>query len=178
MKTLTPVQKKFLLSLLQAISDIGGPVSTSDIRNIHGKSDSGVRSHIRRMTNRGYITCVGKLSQKKMFVPTQKGMDAIADEIHDHPILSIMDTVDSFCIGGQCHTVGCERPAEDFYRNGFYCRRCIIGHDEEEDIRDIRKYHEGRWGVGSIAGQVIEAATPLRSDDSIIDGDELLDIGD
>lgn len=178
MKQLTPVQKHFLLSLLQAMSDTGGPVSTSDIRQLHGKSDSGVRSHIRRMTEGGYITCVGKFSQKKMFVSTQKGMDAVADEIQGNPILSIMDTVDSFCIGGQCQTVGCEHPAEDFYRDGFYCRRCIIGYDEDDDIRDIRRYHEGRWGVGSIAGQVLEAATPLNSEDSIASGDELLDVGD
>jgi len=158
---LTGVQKKFLVSVLSAIVDNGGPVSVPEIRDVHGQSESRIRSHIKTLQRGGYLCCVGK-SKVKKFVPSISGLDAVFDLIYEDPRY---DDLEKLCVGGRCQRSGCNNLADDFFKDGYYCRLCIIGHNDESDMADIRRSHELRWFAPSVLGQALDMINPTYGDD-------------
>lgn len=160
-RTLTEVQRNFLVSVLSAMVVRGGPVSVKEIRGFYGHSDSRVRSHIKSLQRGGFLCCVGKARVKK-FVPSSDGVDAVFDLIRNDPRF---DDLERYGVGGKCQKPGCERLADDFFRDGYYCRRCMMGHDDDSDMRDIRETHESGWYSKSILGQALDMINPTHGED-------------
>jgi predicted DNA-binding transcriptional regulator len=166
-KLLTNIQKDFLVSMLYAIVEKGGPVSVEEIKGYHGKSDSRVRSHLKALSRRGLMRCVGKAKVKK-YVLSDEGVDSINDRICNNPTF---DNLEGLCIGGKCQRVGCSSEAVDFFRDGYYCRKCIIGHDDASDLMDIRMRHEMTWCTPSMGSQLLEMVAPTFGED-LLDTEE------
>jgi len=156
-KNLTPQQRSFMKALQEAIAKWNRPVSVDQIRIQLRKSDSRVRSHIKVLIRRGYVCCVGK-ARVKRYVPSMLWLEEIdRDEAFDEMALP--------CVGGTCETPGCTRMAEDYWRDGYYCRKCIIGHDELSDRQDIRRQYLERLGPSSSAGFLLEQVWPTYNED-------------
>ena len=148
-------------------------VSIDEIKKELRKSDSRVRSHIKTLNRKGMIRCVGKAKVKK-FSPSRDGLEAMYSEIFEDPKY---DDLEDCCIAGECMTSGCSRVAEDYWRDGYYCRGCIIGLDVLGDRLDIKKWHEKSWVAPSGAGQVLEMVQPSYSDDISLEDEIDLDNG-
>lgn len=154
----TIVQKQFLLSVVRAIIKKRSAVSTVEIKEVHGRSESCVRNHVVRMEDRGFMVLVGKSDHRQMFAPTRAGMQEIDGELIEeakiNPIYDVIRRQNIFCIGGQCQDPCCVNPAEDFYRGKFFCRDHIMGCSPKEDMVNLHCDHEALWGAQSIAGDV------------------------
>jgi hypothetical protein len=143
---LTTIQKDFLMALLSAVVDKRGPVSIAEVQRCHEVSSSRARSCIKALLKKKCLLYVGKAGGIKRFAPSVQAIELVHGEIGDNPKYDDIDALCS-CIGGRCQNEGCENLAEDFFRDGYYCRRCIIGHDDETDKADIREQHGLRWGT-------------------------------
>jgi hypothetical protein len=55
--------------------------------------------------------------------------------------------------------------AEDYWRDGYYCRDCIVGHDAVSDTRDLRERFERTISPQSPAGQLLELVWPTHGED-------------
>ena len=154
--SITEVQREFLFSVVKAIVRKGSSVSTVEIQESHGRSESCVRNHIGRLDEYGLIICVGKVDHHKMFTLSQQGIniifDLLMDAAQDDPVYGELLDGDKFGIGGHCQSNGCQKMAEDYYRNGFYCRDCIIGCTLDDDLCILRDEHESTWDIQGIRG--------------------------
>lgn len=151
---LTRLQNVFMDALQAAINAAGTPVSVEEIRGILHKSDSRVRSHIKVLMADGYICCVGK-ARVKRYVPSDLYLRASGIEANsEHPWM-----------GGYCQTLSCKRKAEDYWRDGYYCRDCIVGGDSVSDTMDLRRRFEANLGVSSSAGEWLDQVWPTYDED-------------
>jgi hypothetical protein len=153
---LTPPQRDFMGAFHRAIYSSKGPLSVGQIREIFKKSDSRIRSHLKALIAKGYILCVGK-SKVKKYVPSMLWVEEIDND-------ESFDEMELPCAGGYCETPGCNALAEDSWGSGYYCRKCIIGHDDASDLADIRASMEERCGVQSSAGQLLDAVPWVSTD--------------
>jgi len=164
-KSLNARQLEFMKVLHRTVADANSPASVSQIRIHFKKSDSRVRSHIKVLMRAGWIHCVGKAKEKR-YVPSMLWLEEI--DVHEE-----YDEDDLPCVGGYCQTPGCNQMAQDFWRNGYYCRTCIVGHDLASDMRDIREQHEARISPVSSAGQLLDYVTPTFAEDLIEDVEQI-----
>lgn len=164
-KTLTPQQRAFMEALQEAISEANQPVSVGQIKIQLQKSDSRVRSHIKVLIRKGYVRCVGKARVKK-YVPSMLWLE----EIDVNPEYGDVQEVDLPCLGGYCMTPGCTKMAEDWWRDGYYCRDCIVGRDEKSDEKDLRKQFESMIAPRSPAGMMVDMVNPTYNEDALPPG--------
>jgi hypothetical protein len=142
-KGLTVHQRDFMQSLQVAIETTGGPVSVCQIRNFFKKSDSRIRSHIRLLLINGWLKCVGQTRRKK-YVPSILWLQVAGVEF------------DSVYVGGKCEKNNCDNDAEDYFAGRYLCRDCIVGHDEESDMIELRERYLEEIGLHSSAGCLLE----------------------
>lgn len=117
-------QREFMEALQRAVEIAGGPASVPEIVAQLGKSDSRVRSHVKRLTEMGYVCRMGK-AKRTRYTPSMRWLDepgAREDLIR--------------YIGGQCERHGCSNPAESYYRNQYVCRECMMGEKDDPFGRD------------------------------------------
>ena len=172
-KGLTPQQFVFMTALQDVIVKTVAPASADQLRVHMKKSDSRVRSHIKVLMHRGYVCCVGK-DRVKRYVPSMLWMEEGGDRV-------LLEHIGLACIGGYCSTHGCKQMAEDYWRDGYYCRQCIVGHDWISDNEDIRRRYEENMTPPSAAGRVLEYVWPTYSEDILaretgLDEVDILDI--
>jgi len=158
-KSLTPQQHLFMKALQEAIAKWNAPVSVDQIRIQLEKSDSRVRSHIKILMRRGYVCCVGK-ARVKRYVPSMLWLEEIDQD-------EAFDELELPCVGGGCEKPGCSKLAEDYWRDGYYCRDCIMGHDAESDALDIRRQYIMRLSPPSSAGLLLEQVWPTYNEDML-----------
>jgi len=151
-KKLTPQQYIFLQALQRAITMWNHPVSVRQIRVQLKKSDSRVRSHIKVLSEKGYVCCVGK-ARVKRYVPSVLWFEELDDKSKEIERLKPW-------AGGYCMTSGCNQKAEDYWRDGYYCRDCIIGHDSVSDTKDLREQFLLRASAVSSAQYMLEGVLP------------------
>ena len=166
--TLTPQQRVFMLALQVVILESGAPASAEQLREYMGKSDSRVRSHIKMLMGRGYVCCVGK-DRVKRYVPSDLWME-------DDESSPLRDGFELACLGGRCSTSGCTNMSEDYWRDGYYCRQCIVGHDWISDHQDIRRRYEEGMAPPSSAGRVLDYVWPTYAEDVVVDIGDVLDV--
>jgi len=127
---LTENQREFMLALQRAVIREGGPATVPGIVEELGKSDSRVRSHIKRLTPYGYVCCVGKTRHKR-YVPGR-------------PWIKEKGVKEESCpyIGGICQSYGCEELAVIFWRSAYLCRGCMVGAPDKKDPTGRLQYYK------------------------------------
>ncbi len=138
--TLTEVQYEFMLALQDAVRAAGGPASVPQIVARLGKSDSRVRSHIKKMMSLGFVCCVGK-SRHNKYVPGNPWLKEAGDEAFR-----------SSCVGGICQGIGCKEKAVDCFAGRYLCRDCMMGDSSKADPVGRDDYYDRFCGLSSVAG--------------------------
>lgn len=137
---LSAYQRDFMRALQAAVNAAGGPASVPEIVSQLQKSDSRVRSHIKRLLELGYVCCVGK-AKRTSYVPSSKWLDE--PEVEEG---------DCICVGGHCEQTGCNNLAEAYYGGHYVCRSCLVG--ERGDPTGRQRYYDN-LGIPSSASELI-----------------------
>ena len=154
---LTRQQTAFMFALCDEILESGSPAIVRNLCKRIERSDSQVRNYLRILIDKGYVQCCGR-KHTKLYMPSLDWADK-------HGYTKRFQEAGVSSIGGQCNTDGCKNLAEDFYRDGCYCRRCIVGHDDESDMEDIRNRYYENMSPKSSAGDLVDCVCPTYDDD-------------
>lgn len=155
---LTAQQYFFMKSLEEVVLRWHFPVSVDQIREQLKKSNSGVRSHLKILLKIGYICCVGK-ARVKRYIPSELWLtngDSSVERLRGIP-----------CLGGYCMVAGCRNKAEDFWKDGYYCRDHIIGHSAISDKLDLWDRFLAGSVAPSSASQLLNQIWPTYGEDML-----------